>query len=152
MRCSDMQIRFLSGIFFLLFVQIGSAQMWLTDFGDAQSRASTEDKHIILVFQGSDWCAPCIRLDREVWSTAEFREYANTHYIMLKADFPRKKRNALPREQTTANAHLAERYNPQGIFPLVVVLNAEGEVLGKAGYNYKSPEAYIEWLNTLIQS
>jgi thioredoxin-related protein len=147
-----MQIRFLSGLVFLLFVQIGTAQQWLTDFDAAQTRATAEEKAIILVFQGSDWCAPCIRLDREVWSTPEFIEYANSNYIMLKADFPRKKKNALPQKQAEANAALAERYNPRGIFPLVVILDATGQVMGQASYDRKSPQAYIELLESFIRS
>ena len=39
--------------------------------------ASKESKPIILVFQGSDWCAPCIKLDREILSSDTFKKYAN---------------------------------------------------------------------------
>ena len=52
------------------------AQEWQTDFTVAKDVASKENKPIILVFQGSDWCAPCIKLDREIWSTDTFIKYA----------------------------------------------------------------------------
>jgi hypothetical protein len=71
---------------------------------------------------------------------------------MLKADFPRKKKNALPQKQAEANAILAKRYNPKGIFPLVVVLDAAGQVMGEASYDHKSPLAYIELLESFIRS
>jgi thioredoxin-related protein len=95
------------------------AQEWQTDINVAKEIASKESKPIILVFQGSDWCAPCIKLDREIWSTDTFKKYAKENYIMLKADFPRRKKNALSEVQTKANALLAEKYNKQGFFPFL---------------------------------
>ncbi len=127
------------------------AQDWQTDFATAKQLAAKENKPIILVFQGSDWCAPCIKLDREIWSTAEFKKYAKEHYIMLQADFPRKKKNALPEAQAKANAKLAEQYNENGIFPFVVVLDAKGKVLGVTSYKKTTPEKYIEELNALAK-
>jgi len=127
------------------------AQNWQTNFSVARKIAQEEQKPIILVFQGSDWCAPCIKLDREIWSTDTFKNYAQEHYVMLKADFPRRKKNALSDEQTKANAKLAETYNRQGIFPFVVVLDSKGKVLGETGYKKKSPKAYIDELNSFIQ-
>ncbi len=125
-----------------------NAQKWHTDFSEAKTIASKENKPIVLVFQGSDWCAPCIKLDREIWSTSIFQNYADKHYIMLKADFPRKKKNALSPEQTAANAKLADSYNKNGIFPFVVVLDSNGIVLGETSYKRTTPELYIKELNT----
>ena len=127
------------------------AQEWQTNFEKAKNTASTEDKPIILVFQGSDWCAPCIKLDRQVWSTDTFKEYASEHYVMLQADFPRKRENSLSETQTKANTKLAETYNKNGIFPFVVVLDAKGNVLGKTGYKKTTPEQYIKELNAFTE-
>ncbi|GAA5020671.1 hypothetical protein GCM10011506_04330 [Marivirga lumbricoides] len=126
------------------------AQEWKTDFVKAKEIASKENKPIILVFQGSDWCAPCIKLDRSIWSTDIFKAYAKDHYVMLQADFPRKKANALSPAQAEANAKLAETYNKNGIFPFVVVLDKTGKVLGETGYKKLTPEEYIKELNSLI--
>ena len=127
------------------------AQEWQTDFEKAKKTASTEDKPIVLDFQGSDWCAPCIKLDRQVWSTAAFKKYASEHYVMLQADFPRKRENSLSETQAKANAKLAETYNSNGIFPFVVVLDANGNVLGKTGYKKTTPEQYIKELNAFTE-
>ncbi len=135
----------------ILFSITLSAQEWQTDFETAKELSSEENRPIILVFQGSDWCAPCIKLDREIWSTDEFKAYAKDHFVMLQADFPRKKKNALPDEQQQKNNQLAEKYNKQGYFPFVVVLDKEGKVLGEAGYEKTSPEAYIEKLESLAK-
>lgn len=125
-----------------------SHQQWHTDLTQAMAEASEKSVPIILVFQGSDWCAPCIRLDREVWGTEAFKAYAEDHYVMLHADFPRKKQNALTEAQQQANNQLAERYNPNGIFPFVVVLDHSGKVLFETGYKGMTPKDYITHLNT----
>ena len=132
-------------------VNTASAQEWQTDFTVAKEIATKERKPIILVFQGSDWCGPCIKLDREIWSTDTFKAYANENYVMLKADFPKRKKNALSEAQTTANAQLAETYNKQGFFPFVVVLDSNGKVLGENSYKKTTPENYIKELNAFIK-
>ncbi|WP_273568961.1 thioredoxin family protein [Maribacter halichondriae] len=124
------------------------AQNWRTDFSTAKKLAAEEDKTIVLVFQGSDWCAPCIKLDREVWSTNTFKEYAKDHFVMVQADFPRKKKNDLSEEQQAANKKLAEQYNKRGIFPFVVVMDKEGNVLGETSYQKATPEEYIKLLTS----
>lgn len=104
-----------------------------------------------MVFQGSDWCAPCIKLSREIWSTETFITYAKDNYIMFQADFPRKKKNALPEKQAAANAKLAEIYDKNGVFPLVVVLDNRGNLLGETGYKKTTPKAYIQELDSFIK-
>tara|TARA_R110002012_G_scaffold81440_6_gene206030 strand:+ start:5204 stop:5641 length:438 start_codon:yes stop_codon:yes gene_type:complete len=128
-----------------------SAQEWQTDFETAKQISSEENRPIVLVFQGSDWCAPCIKLDREIWSSEEFKAYAKDHFVMLQADFPRKKKNSLPNVQQQKNNQLAEKYNKQGYFPFVVILDNEGNVLGEAGYEKTTPAAYIEKLESFVK-
>lgn len=127
-----------------VFTNTVSAQDWELDFSKAKTTAQKEDKVIILVFQGSDWCAPCIKLDKEVWSTDVFKKQAAAHYVMLQADFPRKRKNDLSKEQVASNALLAEKYNPQGIFPFVVVMDGKGKVLGKESYKKVGAQGYIK--------
>ena len=132
----------------LLFTIAGFSQTWITDLDEAKALATKENKKIILVFQGSDWCAPCMKLDKEIWSTEEFKTYAAENYVMLQADFPKRKANKLPEEQQQKNNALAEKYNQQGFFPHVVVLSASGKVLGKLGYEKTTPSAYIKKLDS----
>lgn len=122
------------------------AQEWQTDIKKATQIASEKNQKIILVFQGSDWCAPCIKLDKKIWSSATFKTYAKDNFVLLKADFPRRKKNKLSKKQTSQNGMLAEKYNPQGHFPLVVVLDSKRNVLGTTGYKKMSPQEYIDLL------
>ena len=137
-------------ILYLLLITFGAAfaQDWQTDFAKAKEIASKNERPIILVFQGSDWCAPCIKLDKEVWSTGEFKAYAKDHFVMLQADFPKRKANALDAKQQEQNNKLAEAYNTNGYFPYVVVLDKNGKVLGSTGYKKMSPKEYISLLES----
>jgi len=142
--------QFLIIIFLLVFGSL-QAQEWQSSFDKAVGLANKENKPIILVFSGSDWCAPCIRLEKNIWQSEEFKMYASEHYVLYKADFPRKKKNELPLELSETNATLAQKFNPKGHFPLVVVLNKDQSVLGKTGFNVKaSPKKYISILNGFI--
>lgn len=138
-------------MFFIVFSFSINAQEWKIDFEAAKKTATIESKTIILVFQGSDWCAPCIKLDREVWSTDTFKTYAKEHFVMLQADFPRRKKNTLSKEQSEANGKLFEVYNKNGIFPFVVILNSEGKLLGETSYKKTTPEKYIKEINAFIK-
>jgi len=71
---------------------------------------------------------------------------------MLKADFPRRKANQLDSEQVRKNTLLAEKYNPAGYFPFVVVLNSDGKVLGETGYKKVTPTEYIAQLKAFEKS
>ena len=133
-------------IFFCTFSFLCFSQDWKTNFEEAKTLAQKEHQNIVLVFQGSDWCAPCMKLEKEVWSTAEYQKLAKDHFIMVKADFPRKKANQLSGELQKQNNKLAETYNNQGFFPFVLVLTPDGKVLGKLGYEHISPEAYFNKL------
>ncbi len=130
-------------VLFLMGTSLIFAQDWTEDFEEAKALAVKKNQNIVLVFQGSDWCGPCIKLDREIWSTETFREFSRSHFVMLKADFPRRKANQLDSEQIRKNTLLAEKYNPAGYFPFVVVLNRDGKVLGETGYKKATPTQYI---------
>lgn len=122
------------------------AQKWEVNLDNAMDLATKSNHNIVLVFSGSDWCAPCIKLDRNIWQSEEFQSYAKENWVLLKADFPRKKSNKLPKEQSELNAQLAEKYNVDGHFPLVVVMDPNGNVMGRTGYKDITPNEYIALL------
>jgi len=120
-------MRFLSVAFLgFFFVFING---WETDFETAQKKAGKEHKLIVLNFSGSDWCIPCIKFSKQVLEKPAFREYAEKNLVLVNADFPRLKKNQLSKELQKKNEKLADKYNPQGIFPLTLLLNADGKLL-----------------------
>jgi thioredoxin-related protein len=106
-----------------------STSEWGTDFDKAKVEASQSHKYIILNFSGSDWCIPCIKLKKDIFESAAFQQYAQEHLVLIKADFPRLKKNQLSAKQTTQNEALADKYNPQGKFPYTLLIDANGKKL-----------------------
>ncbi len=133
----------------LLVATFGSAQNWNNSLEDAKAMATKENKKILLVFSGSDWCAPCMKLEKTVWKSDVFKQEAESKWVLIKADFPKKKANQLATEQTEINKKLAEKYNKEGNFPLVVLLDEKGKVLGMTGFKNVSAEEYVKLLNSL---
>ena len=133
----------------ILFSSIVFSQNWKLDFDEAKQLANEENKNIIIVFSGSDWCAPCIKLDRNVWQSEVFKKVADENWIIVKADFPRKKANQLEDAQMTKNRKMAEKYNIEGSFPLVVILDKSGKVLGKMGFKNVSSEEYVKMIQEI---
>jgi thioredoxin-related protein len=134
----------------VLIISVNSfSQNWKTNFEEVKTEATASNKKILLVFSGSDWCAPCIKLDRNIWQSKEFKAFSDLNYILYKADFPKKKGNQLPEELRKQNLVLAEKYNQNGNYPLVVLLDNKGTVLGMTGFKNVSPMEYIELLKNL---
>ena len=76
---------------FVLDAPAGSAASsgWLDDYHKAQEEAKTNHKLLLLNFTGSDWCGWCIRLDQDVFSQSDFKDYASKNLVVLELDFPR---------------------------------------------------------------
>lgn len=125
------------------------SQNWKTNFEVAKAEALKENKNILLVFSGSDWCAPCIKLDNAVWKSEAFKTEAEKNWVIYKADFPKKKANQLSPELTESNNQLAEKYNKNGSFPLVILLDKTGMTIGMTGFKNISATDYIELIHSL---
>ncbi|WP_025742080.1 thioredoxin family protein [Aquimarina pacifica] len=118
----------------IFFCYTAVAQDWKYDFEEAVLLAQKNEKNIVLLFTGSDWCPPCIKLEKNILSSDEFLSYAEQNFIWVKADFPRRKKNKLSEIQQKKNEALANRYNKKWRFPVILVLNQEGQVMGATGY------------------
>lgn len=137
-------MKFFIHVFVLLMGLSVFSQNWEISYDNSITRAKEESKKLLVVFQGSDWCGPCIKLSKEIWSTEFFVNYSDKSYVMLQVDFPRRKKNSLSESQQEQNAFLAEKFNPRGYFPFVVVLNSSGKLIGEIGYENTTPQKFIE--------
>ena len=120
---------------------------WLTDLSVVQAKAKEEGKPILMDFTGSDWCGWCIKLKKEVFSKPAFIDYANEHLILMTVDFPnRKQQEESLKDQ---NNTLLDNYGVN-YFPTIILVDAEGKVLGETGYRRSGPELYVEHLKSLL--
>jgi len=60
---------------------------WFTNYDAALAKAETEDKNVLVFFTGSDWCAPCKMLKKDLFETSTFQDISND-YVMLYVDIP----------------------------------------------------------------
>jgi thioredoxin-related protein len=121
---------------------------WLGDFNTATTEAAKTHKLILVNFSGSDWCGPCIRERKEILETSTFENFASDHLVLVRADFPRQKKNMLSKDQIKLNEQLAEKYNPDGKFPYTLLIDEHGKVLKEwDGFPNESPEQFIEQIS-----
>ena len=122
---------------------------WLTDFDKAKQEAARTKRPILADFSGSDWCTWCIRLNKEVFSRADFKAFAKDNLILFKADFPRI--NTQPAELKKQNKGLGTTYSIRG-YPTVLLLNAAGKELARTGYQKGGAAAYVKHLKELLKA
>ena len=119
---------------------------WLTDLQAAQSEAKTEHKSILLFFHGSDWCPSCLEMQRQVFESPEFGQYARQMLILVDVDFPQK--HPQDEKLKQANRALKAKFNlslePGESFPTVVLLNETGQtVFQETGYEGGGPGEFL---------
>lgn len=118
---------------------------WSGNFNEAAKEASASHKLIVINFSGSDWCGPCIRLRKEILESAAFEGYAKENLILVRADFPRQKKNQLDKGQVKRNETLADQFNPDGKFPFTLLVDEHGKVLKQwDGYPDVSAAQFVE--------
>jgi thioredoxin-related protein len=120
---------------------------WSTDLPASQTTAKKDKKLVLVNFTGSDWCSWCKKLQKEVFTTKEFDDYAKKKLVLVEIDFPNQKKQSP--ELKKANEGLQAKYKAEG-FPTIVVLNGEGkEVWRQVGYMPGGPSAWIAKLDSL---
>ncbi|MEB0260341.1 MULTISPECIES: thioredoxin family protein [unclassified Mucilaginibacter] len=133
----------------ILFALIPPVITWSGDFNEAQKEAQKGHKLIVINFSGSDWCGPCIRTRKEILETKTFEDYAAEHLVLVRADFPRQKKNQLVKEQVKKNEALADKYDPDGEFPLTLLVDENGKVLKKwEGFPNVTSQQFVEQIAT----
>jgi thioredoxin-related protein len=137
---------------FALHAPAGSAAApgWLDDYQKAQQEAKASNKLLLLNFTGSDWCGWCIKLDKDVFSQPDFKEYASKNLVLVELDFPwpgRSRWQGQAAELKKQNQELARQYDVHG-FPTLIVLDGNGQKVWRFE-GYLPDEELIEQLEKL---
>ena len=97
----------------------------------------------ILIFEGSDWCANCLRLEKEVLSDPQFEKFRQQYTLGIeRIDFPQRKK--LEATVRSYNEKMAERYAFEGIFPTVLLIDDQGSLIAPIPYHKQDVFEFIE--------
>jgi protein disulfide-isomerase len=149
--------------FFLLFIVLFSANLsaqkeqltWYTDLNEASKISTKTNKPLMLFFTGSDWCGWCVRLQKEVFLTDDFKKWAADNVILVDVDFPKDKSKQSVALQNQNNL-LARQYEVRG-YPTVWFVAAAGSAgnyqyskLGQSGYMAGGPSVWTSNANGFL--
>jgi len=128
---------------------------WYTDVNEAVDIAVKENKKMMLFFTGSDWCGWCVRLQKEVFKTADFEKWSDD-VVLVELDFPR--RTAQDEKIKAQNRQLQSIFKVRGYPSVHFVIpekTADGKTnlnnLGKTGYVKGGPAKWIAVANNIIK-
>ncbi len=136
------------GLFALADVVRAEDKLWQTDFAAAKAKAKAENKLLLVDFTGSDWCGWCMKLVSEVFSKEAFKAEAPKKFVLVELDYPHAKKQS--DELKKQNKELLAKYKVQG-YPTILVMNAEGTVIAKTGYQQGGPEKYVKHLVKFVE-
>ena len=122
---------------------------WLRSYEEAVELSKQSGKPILADFTGSNWCGYCVKLKKEVFNTPQFKAWAAENVVLLELDFPRP--NKQPDWMKQQNDMLLDRYEIDS-YPSVLILNADGSVIGSQGYMKGGPDRWIAVANNSINS
>lgn len=142
---SDNMKRLITGLA-LIFSLHSQSQEWKTDLDQALLEAKVENKNVLLFFSVSDACDLCRRIDNIVFQSEEFKSYAGENLVLVKLDF----KNSMASGNKADQLLIVEKYNKDGFFPWVVLINEQRKVIGKLPvYDDQSARQYLSYLREI---
>jgi thioredoxin-related protein len=143
-------------LFILAFLWVSSptctAQQWQNDLQVGLKEAAQMNKKVLLFFSVPERCDACNRLERNIFKSPEFIEFASENYVLVKIDFSYEAEE-LSKDQLEKNLLIVEKYNKDGFFPHVVVLNKDAKITNKVCvYTRETPQQYLSLLRNNSKS
>ncbi|MBR4354082.1 MAG: thioredoxin family protein [Kiritimatiellae bacterium] len=120
---------------------------WMDDYYAALEQAQRENKWLLVVFSGSDWCGWCKVLADKVLSTERFQQAVKDRYILVYIDSPRDK-SVLSEKCREQNEDVGRLLKAGGGVPSVNIVSAEGvklKYLGGASHTGGGAEEYLHF-------
>jgi thiol:disulfide interchange protein len=94
---------------------------WMTNIDEAKALSKKENKPLFVEFTGSDWCPPCMMMEKKVFSKDAFKAGAEKDFILVKIDIPNG-----DKKLKAKNQKVLEKYRVSGV-PTVVLLDPKGK-------------------------
>ena len=113
---------------------------WTEDINAAIEQAAGDDKDLMILYTGSDWCPPCKLLENEVLSQKEFHFEIDPHYVLVKLDFPK----LVEQDPKIAerNTEWLKRFGIEG-YPTIVLTDVSLKPYAFLGYEEGGFQNYL---------
>jgi len=92
---------------------------------EAVEVSKNNNKDILIILTGKDWCAPCKKLENSVLKTNQFKEYADARFIIFEVDVPKSHLSKLNSSVVKMHEEFSKKYNATA-FPSLILVNHEG--------------------------
>ncbi|MDO5656392.1 MAG: thioredoxin family protein [Flavobacteriaceae bacterium] len=131
---------------FLLSLHANAQITKVDDWETAQNEAISQNKNILIILTGSEWCKPCIKMEKNVIETSDFENYANNNLILFEINLPR---------HQDLNSKIYKDYNyfknkyQTNALPSLILVESDGKKIAKMTNGVTSKEKV---LNMLIQN
>lgn len=136
---------FCLAIFFFFYLSnLSFAQLKkYTDYDQAVSEAKKNDRDILIVLTGSEWCKPCIKMKNNVFAEKEFIDFANEKFIIFELNV------IMPMDMNSENykeyRYFTEKYQTNAL-PTLILLDNQENVKLQLGKNLTSLNKTMEHL------
>ena len=144
MKCFFALCCFLATV--LLFPGLSAAE-WLTDFQKAKDESLKTGRPIYILFTNSD-AAPCLSLERTIFSQKKFQDYADKKLVLMKVDFP-VAIHLQPKALQQQNQTLKAKYGI-AVYPTVLLLDSNGDIYVDFVKADGSPEKHRRKMNEIL--
>ncbi|PQJ19880.1 hypothetical protein BST94_06295 [Nonlabens xylanidelens] len=95
---------------------------WLTSLDEAKKEARKTKKPILVYFTGSDWCTPCVKLEKYFFHTDKFvEESAKYHIVYLDNPY---RDDIISENEKKTNKKLSDKYKVK--YPTIIALDYRG--------------------------
>ncbi len=132
-----------------LFPIIQLSPNWESNFDIAKQRSLNENKIILIHFVHKNRDAKNVKLEKALFESSDFIEYANKEVVLLKVDLGIE-RTADSEKQFYHNSILLERFNNKMLAPYTIISDAEGKVL--KSWSHEQPIAPADFVRSIKES
>jgi thioredoxin-related protein len=114
-----------------------------TNWEIAKNKAELSNKNILIILTGSDWCKPCIKMEKKVIHTPQFEEYAKNNLEIFEINLPN--HFDYSSEIIKEYEYFKNKYQSNAL-PSLILVDKNGNELGKVSKGVFSIEKVISTL------
>jgi len=126
-----------------------AADGWLTSYEAALDAAQAQNKPVLTVFTGSDWCPHCRTLEEQVLHTETFKAWADGRVVLLMIDLPKQ---GISAEERAVRSRVCITHHVR-TFPSVLLIDPDGgRIAAQTGYVGQSADAWVATMSGHLES